>query len=77
MCVFTTTLTPPTSPRYSQVLDLRRNTLGDAGARALSGALHVVPTLQALNLRSNCIGVEAKSALRAAWGVRDSDELKL
>jgi len=30
-----------------------------------------------LNLRSNCIGVGAKSTLRSAWGLRDSDELKL
>jgi len=37
----------------------------------------VNPLAKSLNLRSNCVGVEAKSALRAAWGMRDSDELKL
>jgi len=30
---------------------------------------------KSLNLQSNCIGVWAKSALRAVWRMRDSDEL--
>jgi hypothetical protein len=50
-------------------LELRRNEIGDEGARALASSANL-PALTSLNLLENNVSEESRSALPASMGLR-------
>eukprot|EP00729_Bicosta_minor_P021466 gene21466-26515_t len=58
-------------------LNVGKNELGPDGGKAFAKALETNKSLKSLDVARNDLDAETKAAIKAAWGDRDADKLKL